>query len=182
MTNKIFININLSTKNKKRIIQATQKWQNLPIKWTKEKNLHITLKFLGFVRTEVIPEICRQVSLATKNFEIFDLEFDKIELFPNSITPKSITMLGKDSDELKKLVNKIEKNLGTIQAEKLSFRPQIIIGKIRKQKWLELKKEAKPEIAEKFSMLIAVENIDIVASNFENSESEFSIVESCHLQ
>ena len=84
---KIFIEINVPSQVKKRLIQKTAAWQELPIKWLKEDNLHITVAFIGYVDESVIPDICRKINEAVNNFESFEIVFDKIDrisLYPIS--------------------------------------------------------------------------------------------------
>jgi 2'-5' RNA ligase len=179
MKNKIFISIDIPKKFKKRMVLETQKWQDLPMKWMKETSLHITLVFLGFVDEEVIFEICEKVRQACENENIFDIEFDQIELFPSVDEPRTIALTGKPSEELRDLVNSIEKELGISTSPKKSFRPHITLGRTKKYKWEEL--ENKPSISQKFSLTIPVENVDIVSSKTDKSTGEYTVLESCPL-
>lgn len=179
MKSKIFISLDIPEKFKKRLVVATEKWATLPIKWVREANLHITLVFLGFVDEEVIPEICQKVAAAAEKSAAFDLNLEKIELFPSVENPQAIALVGQPNEELKKLVNAIEKKLGISQVEKKSFRAHITLGRLRKRRWEELLE--KPEINEKFSVSFSVKSIDIIASHFEGSGSQFVILESCPL-
>lgn len=180
MKSKIFISLNISPKIKRRLISAIQKWQNLPVRWAREENLHITLVFLGFVVQEAIPEICEKVAKASEKNNIFDIAFEKIEIFPSDRDPHMIALTGEASDELKKLVNDIEKELGISGAQKISFRPHVTLGKIKKFEWQAL--DAKPLISEKFQAIIAAESVDIMASRFEKKENKYVLIESCPLK
>jgi 2'-5' RNA ligase len=180
MKRKIFININLSGRNKKRLIRATEKWQDLPVKWTKEENLHITLEFMGFVLDNVIPEICDAVRAAVADVEIFDLEFDKIELGPTKVDPRLVWLSGAANEDLKNLHENIEKALDIFVTSKKTFRPHITLGKIRQHKWQEL--EQAPALERDFPMTITVESVDVMASEFEGDGMEYAIIESCPLK
>lgn len=179
MKRKIFISINIPSKTKKRLFLATEKWQNLPIKWIKEDNLHITLFFLGYIETEAIPEICQKVREACEKKDIFDLDFSKIELAPNIDDPQYVWVSGEPSEELRSLHEEIEKALGIFYSSKKSFRPHITLGRLRKKKWVELEK--KPDISQSLSFVIPVESIDVMASDFGEGDSEYSIIETCSL-
>jgi len=180
MKSKIFISINIPDKIKKRLGMAVEKWQDLPVKWVKEANLHVTLVFLGFVDEEMIPKICQKLSASLQKKESFDLEFEEINLFPSENSPRMVALLGKDSEELKNLVNDIEEGLEISYAPKKSFQPHITLGRIRKHKWEDL--ENKPEMREKFLVNISVNSVDIMASNFGEGGKEFAIIESCPLE
>lgn len=180
MKSKIFISINIPAKIKKRLILVTQKWQDLPVKWIKEDNLHITLVFLSFVSEEVIPEICKKMGYVSERENIFEISFDRIELFPSVEEPRMIALTGEPSEELRNLINNIEKELGISNVLRKSFRPHITLGRGRRHKWEAL--EDKPFIQEKFSFSFSVESIDIMASNFDNNKNSYSIIESCPLR
>jgi 2'-5' RNA ligase len=180
MKRKIFISINIPDKVKKRLIQAIEKWQDLPVKWTKETNLHITLLFLGHIDQETLPEICQKVRDVAVKEDIFDIEFDKIELFPSTDEPRMVALTGPASVELLALNEKIEKELGIFTTSKKSFRPHITLGRGRRYKWEAL--EDKPSINEKYSLIITAESLDVMASDFGDGSSEYTIIESCPLK
>ena len=152
MKRKIYININLFDKTKRRLARGIEKWQNLPIKWTKEDNLCVTLFFLGYVDNEVVLDICQKVRSAVESLEIFDLEFEGIALMPSIEKAQSVWITGKSSEQLKVLQSTIEKKLGIFISEKKTFSPHITLGKIRKSKWEEL--AVKPEINESISFAV----------------------------
>lgn len=176
MQRKIFISINLTDRDKKRLIRATEKWQDLPVKWVKEQNLHITLSFLGHVADDVILKICAKVRKASDEKDIFDIEFDRIEIGPSAEDQKFIWLSGEPNEDLKSLVEALEKELGMLASEKKSFRPHITLGRIRKNKWEAL--EESPKILEKFPLTITAESVDVMASEFENEGQEYTVIES----
>jgi len=180
MKRKIFISINLLDRDKKRLIRATEKWQDSPVKWIKEPNLHITLAFLGHVADENMAEICEKINAAVKNDEIFDLEFETIELGPDAKNPKMVWLSGEASENLKILHEKIEKALGIFVSSKKSFRPHITLGRIRGRKWEAL--APKPEILEKYNLIVSVESVDIMASDFGDGSREYTTIRSCPLK
>ncbi|MBI4101693.1 MAG: RNA 2',3'-cyclic phosphodiesterase, partial [Candidatus Nealsonbacteria bacterium] len=49
MRHRIFLAINLPENVKKKLADFKSKWPDLPCRWTKAENLHITLVFLGSV-------------------------------------------------------------------------------------------------------------------------------------
>ena len=179
MKRKIFISLNIPEKAKKRLVLATKKWESLPVKWTREANLHLTLEFLGFVEEGSLVDICEKVRKAAAKNAIFDIEFDQIEIFPSEEEPRGIVLIGQANEELRNLVNDIEEKLGMATAPKKTFRPHVTLGRIRKHLWKEL--EEKPQISEKFSMHLEAEAVDIMASNFGDGQNEYALIESCPL-
>ncbi len=180
MKRKIYINISIAGRVKKRLVKAVEKWRDLPVKWTKEENLHIALFFLGYIDNDVVADACRKIRKAVENMEIFDLDFEKICLAPDNKNPQEIRVAGKASEKLKILHETIEKELEIFVAPKKVFSPHITLGKIRKEKWKEL--EVKPEIDEKASFSVGVESVDIMASHFGGGKNDFVLIESCPLK
>ena len=179
MKRKIFISINLANQVKRRLTKSCEKWRNLPVKWTKEENLHIELFFLGYIDNDVVAEACQKVHEAVENIELFDLEFEKIVITPSAEKPQEFRVIGKPSEKLKTLCEAIEKELGIFVTAKKVFSPHILLGKIRKERWEEL--ETKPLVDEKASFAVGVESVDIMASHFGEGKNNFVLIESCPL-
>lgn len=179
MKRKIFISISLPDRTKKRLIKATGKWRDLPVKWAREDNLHITLSFLGYIGDEVIADICERVRKASGDKEIFDIEFDLIELGPTQEEPRLIWLTGKANENLRELQEDIEKELGIFINSKKAFQPHITLGRIRKHKWEAFEKP--PKISEKFPLIITANSVDVIASKFIGEDTEYAVIESCPL-
>lgn len=174
---KIFVEINVPGQLRRRLAQIIAKWSELPIKWMKEENLHITVSFVGYVDESVLPEICEKVAVAVENFESFDLEFDNIELGPNPDDPKTVWLTGAPCVELGMLNEEVERALGMRPNSHKEFRPHITLGRIRKIKWDEL--EEKPEISEKVKVSMTVDTVSIMESK--GGGAEYVSLEECPL-
>lgn len=175
---KIFIEISVPSQFKKRLMQKTADWQELPIKWLKPESLHITVCFVGYVDESVIPEICDKVCQAVESFESFELDFDSIELGPNTGDPKMVWLTGQPNVELGMLNETIERALGMQAKAHKEFRPHITLGRIRKLKWDEL--EETPKIAEKLHMAMSVDSVHVMESK--GGGAEYVTLEECPLQ
>lgn len=180
MKRKIFISINIPDRIRKRLAKAMEKWNELPVKWVKEANLHVTLFFLGHIDDETTQRACQAVREIVSKTDIFDLEFEKIELGPDVQNPRLVWLTGQPSGQLLELYEKIEKELGMFSASRKEFRPHVTLGRIRKYKWEEI--GTAPQISEKFSLAISVESIDVMASHFGEGDSEYAVIESCPLR
>jgi 2'-5' RNA ligase len=180
MKNKIFISLSVPDKTKRNLIAATEKWQDLPVKWVREQNLHITLAFLGFIDESALADICEKVGAAAGKNAVFDIDFSQISLFPSASEPRLVALVGEASEELKNLVNDIEDTLGISNSPKKTFRPHITLGRLRAHKWAEL--NPKPEIEEKFEANIPAGSVDIMASDFKEGKNKYSVIESCPLE
>ena len=179
MKRKLFISVNLPKKTRKSLMRAVERWQDLPIKWTKEDNLHLSLMSLGFVYDDSSLEICQKLEEMCQNEEMFELELDTIKLSPSAEDAKRVVLTGPPSEGLRVLMEKMEKALGIFSSAKKEFRPTIMLGKLRKIPWDALAE--KPKVERSFPLLVGVESVDVMASDFESEEGEFVIVDSCPL-
>lgn len=174
---KIFIEVNVPNQIRRRLGQVVAKWSDLPIKWMKPENLHITVSFVGYVDESVIPEICDKVSQAVENFEAFELSFDRIEMGPDPGDPKTVLLTGEPNVELGILNEHVQRALGMRSLAHKEFRPHITLGRIRKIKWDELAE--KPIIAEKMNVSMTVEAVSIMESK--GGGAEYVSLEECPL-
>lgn len=180
MKRKIFISLDVPGRDRRRLLKAVEKWQALPAKWTKETNLHLTLVFLGFVEENDLGDICERVEKAAARSSVFDVDFDRIELFPSAADPHAIALVGEANEELKNLVNAIEEELGIARTPKRAFRPHITLGRLRQHKWSE--QSEKPSIDENFTLNLEASSVVVMASDFDGGEGEYAIIQSCPLK
>jgi 2'-5' RNA ligase len=175
---KVFIEIEIPQPVKKRLARIIEKWQQLPIKWSKSESLHITVAFIGFVDESMLPEICEKVSQACQQIDTFDFDLLEIKLAPSVENPQLVSFVGKASDELKELNEKIEKALGIKKHDHKEFHPHITLGRIRKAKWQQLKE--KPVIEDKFHAVISVDSVQVMESR--GGGAEYVALEHCPLK
>jgi len=177
MQRKIFIGVDLPTEVKKRLTQKVEQWKGLPVRWSKEENLHLTLIFLGYVDDELIFDVCKKVKDAVEKMEAFDIELSKIELGPTQDKDARVVWFtGKSNQELKVLAESIEKELGIFRENKKEFKPHITLGRVQKYNWQKLK--AVPEISEDFSVLLPMDSVQIFESAIIDGKRKFAVIDS----
>jgi RNA 2',3'-cyclic 3'-phosphodiesterase len=176
MQRRIFIGISLENNLKKKLGKIIDKWRELPVKWSSEDNLHITLLFLGFVNDEELLERCKSLAQAAIFVKPFYLEMNEIRMAPNADKPKMVWYLGEASSDLKDLYEKIEKSMGMYQTSKKVFLPHVTLGRTRATKWKKLEKQ--PEINEKLNAVISVGEICVFESIIEDGKRKYEVIES----
>lgn len=177
---KVFVGISLPDDVKKRLIQKTEKWRELPVFWSEKENFHITLTFLGYIDDLSIGDVCRKVKEAAKEMEGFDVLFEKIELSPHRDDPKMVWLSGNASEELRDLQKEIEKSLGMFVVDKKEFRPHVTLGKINRAKWRNLSE--KPDLEENLKISIPVLSVEVFESRMEKGRRKYDVLESCELK
>lgn len=179
MQRKIFIAIEIPKPVKKRLVQKTEKWRDLPVRWTREENLHVTLAFLGYIDDSALPEICSAARDIARNFKSFDLHISRIAIGPDEKHPRMIWAAGEPSEELKNLKEQIEKKLEIFQRERKEVRAHVTIGRIRQKKWKGLPEI--PAIDEKVNFIVPLESIEVLESVIEGGKRKYLLLENCPL-
>ncbi|MFC1563876.1 RNA 2',3'-cyclic phosphodiesterase [candidate division KSB1 bacterium] len=104
------------------------------IRWIKPENIHITLKFIGEIKEELVDRIIRDVMNVPQGEKKFDLSISGTGVFPNLKRPRIFWIgINRGSKKLSKLASCIEDRLIPmgIQKEKRSFKPHITIGRFK---------------------------------------------------
>lgn len=118
--------------------QFVLKKVNTDVKWVETRNIHLTLKFLGYIQMNKIDLIKEKTRDAVKGFSPFEASISKnIDVFPNI---KNIRVLWVGIEEGKEIIQKIqmqiEDNLERIDIEKeeRKFTPHLTIGRLKSTK------------------------------------------------
>ena len=105
------------------------------VRWVEPKNLHVTLKFLGDIPLNDLPQLISAVTQCTRQTHSFDLTFQGIGAFPNSKSPKTIWIGCQEGSEgLIRLAENINEGLFPLGFPKESrrFSPHLTIGRTKK--------------------------------------------------
>lgn len=108
--------------------------RELPIKWVKFENLHITLKFLGEIDDGKKAEILHVMKEIVKKYEPFNTQLSGIGCFPNPTNPRVLWVGVRDGSEmLCDIAGEIEKDLAHLGfKDEKRFHPHLTIGRIKK--------------------------------------------------
>jgi len=104
------------------------------VKWVAEKNLHLTLKFLGGVDETVIPEVSAAVGEVAGRVEPFDVTLASVGAFPEGGSPRVVWCgLQEPTGRLEKLYYALNKALRPYaeKEEHRKFSPHITLGRAR---------------------------------------------------
>jgi len=87
MPHRIFIAINFPEEIKRELEKFQSQWPELPIRWTKPENLHITLVFLGYLADEELVKVCQITKEVTQRHTPFSINLNKILYGPPKKMP-----------------------------------------------------------------------------------------------
>lgn len=164
---RLFIALPISNEIKKEILEktATLKNSNLPISWVNNKNLHITLKFLGEAKNrEKIIELLSDIK-----FFPFKLTFKKtFSFFTKNGYIKTVVLKTDNSKNLNLLFEKIDNSMlyAGFLKEKKHFTPHLTIGRVKKELTL-------PE-GEKLFKRIDLQKLEQTIDTFQLIKSELT--------
>ncbi len=119
------------------LIQERLKKTKADIQWVKPGNIHLTLKFLGYINLDELAKLKGGLEKAAEKFSPFFVTVEEIGGFPSIDKPRVIWIGISQGGELLKVINRaIEDNLaesGFPRAER-SFQPHLTLGRVRSAK------------------------------------------------
>ncbi len=163
---RIFIAINLPENIKKKLAEYQKKWPELPIRWTKPENLHITLDFIGYVADEELLEVCKKTKEIADKHNFFEIKLTRICYGPlrfrSGQAPRMVWAIGEKIKEL-------------------NLSPHITLGRIRKWEWQRIEPEERPSVDEEIDLNFSVDSIELMESVLKKGGPEYTILESFKL-
>ncbi len=104
------------------------------VRWVPPENLHLTLKFLGNVDPERIPELIAAANARLQGAASFEVELGGLGVFPNAQRAR-VVWLGvcAGGAELARLARKLDRAAGRIgvERERRPFRTHLTLGRLR---------------------------------------------------
>ncbi|MFH1582673.1 MAG: RNA 2',3'-cyclic phosphodiesterase [bacterium] len=185
MKHRIFIAVNLTEGVKKRLSDIQEKYPELPIRWTKTDNLHITLVFLGDVADENLMEVCNKVSEVASKNKTLSLKLNKVIYGPpKKVPPRMVWIEGEKSIELGKIQKELEEALSgySQKGENKGYAPHITLGRIKTWQWKQIEPEERPEIGEELNLQFEVSSIEIMESYLKRGGPKYEVLESYPLE
>lgn len=183
MLHRIFIAINLPKELKETLKEYQKNFRELPAKWVRPENLHITLLFLGNVKTEILPKVFETTKSVSENFSKFKVELEKIDFVPpNTFPPRMIWVFIKKSETLLKLQKLLSKKLLfhqiPFQKEEREFTPHVTLARIKKFEFRNIEPEEILEIKTEISFSFEVNSIEVMESHLKRTGPEYTILKS----
>lgn len=181
MRHRIFIAINLTGEIKKELEDYQRKWRDLPIRWTKKENLHITLIFLGSLSSEKVSEVCRIAKEVASRNKSFLVNLNKICYGPpKKMPPRMVWVQGRKSEEFTSLKEGLEKSLFEkirFSFENREFAPHITLGRIKTWEFRQIEPEERPEVNEEINLSFEVNSIEVMESQLKRTGAEYTVLE-----
>lgn len=190
MRHRIFIAINLPEGIKKEIFSYQEKWPELPVRWVKPENIHITLAFLGYLSDEELLEVLKIAKEIAQRNNSFSINLKKICYGPpKKMPPRMVWAEGEKSEELGKLQKDLENSLSHAEAlakadglkETRPYTPHITLGRIRQWEFRQIESEERLEVNEDISFSFEVKSIEVMESQLKRGGPEYVVLASAPL-
>ena len=183
MRHRIFIAINLPEEIKEKLKNFQSKWPELPVRWVKKENLHITLAFLGYLSDEELVKVCQITKEVAQGHESFSINLTKIIYGPpKKMPPRMVWAEGEKSRGLAELQIDLENSLTgsriSFEPEKREFKPHITLGRIRQWEFRQIEPEERPNVDEDISLNFEVNSIEVMESHLKRRGAEYAVLES----
>ena len=131
---RLFIALNLPRKEKKRIYDASKHLRDagFPVGWLEYDRYHLTLKFLGEVRTELVPVAERVIDRVALETREFPLVISGFGAFPTIRRPRVIWVAVEPSPALRCLKQDLEWGLAGhgFARETGAFHPHVTLAHV----------------------------------------------------
>lgn len=131
-----FLAIDLPLELKKKIYKLNLLTlpNSLKVKWVEEKNLHLTLKFLGNISEKLLEKLYKEVFQDLQSFIGFELILGELGYFPEKGTPRVVWIgLNDEREKLKELYKILKKIFKKYKLENSfeKFHPHITLFRIK---------------------------------------------------
>jgi 2'-5' RNA ligase len=132
---RVFVALELSQPLKEGILALTRQMakRGVSASWAKPGTMHLTLKFLGDVEEERIPDVTEAVEAAAARVPPFAFGTDGLGAFPTSRRPRVLWVGVSPAPGLFALQEAVEDELALLgfPQEEDRYRPHITLGRLR---------------------------------------------------
>lgn len=187
MLHRIFLAINLPQEIKEKLFSFRGKWLDLPCRWIKKENLHLTLLFLGVLNDNQLKETISCAEEVSLRHPPLIINFEKICFGPDKkFPPRFIWAEAKKSQELARLQADLEETIYKNPAYKYKnreiqpYKPHITLARIKQWEFRRL--EEIPDIETKIDFSFEVNSLEIMESYLKRQGAQYEVLDSIQLK
>lgn len=117
-----------------KILDGVKKRYDLPLKWVRKENYHITLHFLGEISDEKVDRIKEIFIKINKEIINYKMKLDSCGMFPLSGTPKVLWIgFNENTGNMKETYTVLTDRLTSfgLKTERRDFKPHITIARCK---------------------------------------------------
>ena len=183
---RLFIAINLPKKERMRLHRAarTLRERELPVRWVEPDRYHLTLKFLGDVRSELEEKVVETMERVASSTEPFEIQLGGFGAFPTIRRPRVLWAGVEASPELRCLKQDLEWGLAEhgFERETRAFHPHLTLGRAGDEGGAGAFRGLDDLVAEMdYEGSVSVRKIDLMKSRPSRSGSRYSVLSTTRL-
>ena len=107
------------------------------VKWVTPENIHVTLKFLGYIDDTQVAPVSKLIRNATASINSFAIDIKQLGAFPNTKRPRVIFVVAhEEGNNLAAIYSRLNESLTElgIEREGREFTPHLTIGRVKSVK------------------------------------------------
>jgi 2'-5' RNA ligase len=104
------------------------------IRWVRPENLHVTLRFLGGIREDLLEPLHRAVGLAVATQPAFNMRIGPLGLFPRSRRPRVVAAALLPENPVSGLAAAVDRGIQAagLPGEERTFRAHLTLGRVKR--------------------------------------------------
>jgi 2'-5' RNA ligase len=161
-------------------IQSQLKETEADVKWVKNDNIHLTLKFLGDVKEEKIKIISKELRGVANKSTGFESGIGNLGTFPTLSNPRVIWIgISKNEDKIVKLQQRIEEILTPLgfERETRPFHAHLTLGRVRSKKNINRLTEKLKSLSSPEFKPFMIDKITLFQSTLKPTGAEYSALD-----
>jgi 2'-5' RNA ligase len=183
MVRRVFIAINLPDEIRSKLLKFQEEFSELPAKWVKKENLHLTLAFLGYLKDFHIEKVKEAVKTLGEEFSPFFVSLKRVCFGPPKISPPRLLWVELEKNEsleilTKKIHHLLKENKIPFVTEEREFLPHVTLARIKKWEFQRMEPEERPKINVSINDVFGVKSVEIMESHLKRSGAEYTILAS----
>jgi len=139
MTIRVFVAIEIDSEIKNKLSEYLSKLKRTgaDVKWVSPENIHLSLKFIGYIETETIINLSGIINEAVSGIGPFSISIGNIGAFPSLKKPRVIfACVQERANNLLRIYENLDKGVEQlgIQKESKKYVGHITLGRVKSQK------------------------------------------------
>lgn len=178
---RLFVAVNLPRKERERIHRASRALRDprLPVRWIEPDNYHLTLKFLGEVRTDRVGQVGEILARVASGCLPFSADFAGFGAFPSIRRPRVLWLGVEPTPALRCLKQDVEWALADLgfERETRAFHPHLTLGRVDRDDEAGTFRGLDELVAEmSYSGSVPVRSVELMRSQTGKGGSQYSVV------
>lgn len=146
--------------------------------WSREQNIHLTLKFLGEIPIARVDELSSATARATESLSPFEISIDRSGAFPERGTPRVLWLgVRDDSGWLAEMQARLERECAKegFAKEGRPFNPHLTLARLRQPHGARMLAKAHKEMIFE-PVKVVVSEVSVIRSELSGEGSKYTVI------